>query len=113
MKQVAEDLPDRGGFGTFEKIVFDLHRRLLLELENLDQALEDEAATTQQRLKIYSGFFKMVQGVELMINGIKQQRERENEKQVEVVEFRRQLEEQIAKLIDEEAAIPFLGRTER
>ncbi|MEM7214851.1 MAG: hypothetical protein AAF423_04845 [Pseudomonadota bacterium] len=87
----------------FEETVVDLHRRLAEEMKQLDAALTDEDVTTEQRFRTFTGYFKMVQGVELMINGIRQQREQDREQGIELVEFRRQLEEQISRIVDAEA----------
>lgn len=86
----------------FESVVRDLQSRLFKEMQKLDEALSAEDVSTEQRFKTYTGYFKMVQGVEMMMNGIRQQREQDREHKVSVVEFRRQLEEQISKLVDEE-----------
>ena len=105
--------PDDPGFvDTFEAVIVNLRDRLLREVAKLDEALETESATTQQRFQTFTGYFKMVQGIELMLNGIRQQREQDRGKRIEVVEFRQQLEEQISRLVDQGTALPVSGETE-
>ncbi|MEM9277749.1 MAG: hypothetical protein AAGA76_04185 [Pseudomonadota bacterium] len=94
--------PQSGLAGMFESVVLDLQKRLACEMKNLDADLTGEGVTTEQRFKTFTGYFKMVQGVEMMIDGIRQQREQDREHGIEVVEFRRQLEEQISRLVDDE-----------
>ena len=86
----------------FEGALVDMHERLADEMKKLDRELTKEGVTTEQRFKTFTGYFKMVQGVELMMNGIRQQREQDREHGIEMVEFRRQLEEQISRLVDTE-----------
>ncbi|MEM9329969.1 MAG: hypothetical protein AAGA53_01510 [Pseudomonadota bacterium] len=111
MSEQSICVPRSGLVEMFERSLLDLQQRLGQEMQKLDENLTTEGATTEQRFKTFTGYFKMVQGVEMMINGIKQQREHDRGKQIEVVEFRRQLEEQISRLVDNEPEEPVSEQT--
>ena len=96
--------PPQSAADAVERVTHRLKERLLLELESLESELDSEAATKEQSFKVLSGFFKMVQSVDQMIDGFEQRREREREHEVDIVEFRRALEKQIARLIESEEA---------
>lgn len=94
-----------GTFDEFENIALILRNEIskdLKKVEGLDET------TSEQRLKTLIGFFKLLLSIEEYLKRKQQERENKSDKGVDVLEYRRQLEEQIAKLIDEnsEAAIP-------
>jgi len=108
------DDEDRSGDGThvLEPAILRLRARLLEELEQTETCEDFKSATTEQRMKTLTGIFKTLQGVEDMINRIRQESELDQKRGVDVVEFRRQLEEQIARLVEQESARPVSGGAE-
>ena len=83
-----------------EGIAFKFREMIIGELANLDAVEGDEPVSNEQRLKSYLGFFKLLQCLEEMIKRVQQERDKKSERGVDILEFRRQLEEQIAKLVD-------------
>lgn len=83
-----------------EEAAFELHDLLIREMRDLATTLGERNAGAQERVTAYAGFFKMLQGVESMTNGKRQQRETQTTNELEVVEFREQLEGAIARLVD-------------
>lgn len=83
-----------------ENITFKFRNIVIDELASLDTAKGEEFVTNEQRLKSYLGFFKLLQCLEEMIKRVQQERDAKSERGVDILEFRRQLEEQIAKLVD-------------
>lgn len=83
-----------------EDITFKFREMIIGELANLDAVEGDEPVSNEQRLKSYLGFFKLLQCLEEMIKRVQQERDKKSERGVDILEFRRQLEEQIAKLVD-------------
>lgn len=84
----------------FEDITFKFRNLVIDKLASLDTAEVDELIPNEQHLKSYLGFFKLLQCLEEMIKRVQQERDAESERGVDILEFRRQLEEQIAKLVD-------------
>lgn len=83
-----------------EDIAFRFRNLIIDKLASLDTADGDETVPNEQRLKSYLGFFKLLQCLEEMIKRVQQERDKKSERGVDILEFRRQLEEQIAKLVD-------------
>lgn len=90
-----------------EDIAFKFHKKIIEELASLDASNASENDTNEQRLKSYLGFFKLLQCLEEMIKRVQQERDKKSDRGVDILEFRQQLEEQIAKLVDikDEAAV--------
>ena len=84
----------------FEDITFKFRNLVIDKLASLDTAEVDELIPNEQHLKSYLGFFKLLQCLEEMIIRGQQERDAESERGVDILEFRRQLEEEIAKLVD-------------
>lgn len=95
--------------GELEKIAIRFRKLLLSQLANFE--LEENHADIQQeqKLKSYAGFFKLVQNLEEMINRIQIERDKKSSRGVDILEFRQQLEKQIAKLVDENSEKPVSG----
>ena len=91
---MAEDRSD------LEDITLKLRDKIIDELANLDTMNSGEDISNEQRLKSYLGFFKLLQCLEEMIKRVQQERDAKSERGVDILEFRRQLEEQIAELVD-------------
>ncbi len=83
-----------------EDITFKLRDKIIDELASLDTANNSEDVSDEQRLKSYLGFFKLLQCLEEMMKRVQQEREKKSDRGVDILEFRRQLEEQITKLVD-------------
>ena len=94
-----------GTFDEFENIALILRNEISKDLKKVEELDE---TTSEQRLKTLIGFFKLLQSIEDFLKRKQQERENKSDKGMDVLEYRRQLEEQIAKLIDEnsEAVIP-------
>jgi len=88
---------------VLEEIALKFRGMLSSEMISISGNLEEANASIEDRLKAYTGYFKILRDVELMIKGIRQQRDQQSGTELEVLEFRRQLEEQIARLVDKEA----------
>ena len=108
-----DDLRSGESTHVLEPAILRLRERLLGELEQTETCEEFQSATTDQRMKILNGIFKTLQGVEDMINRIKQENELDQKRGIDVVEFRRQLEEQIARLVEQESATALSGGAEQ
>ncbi len=104
---MVEDVPSNGG--ALAPVVLRLRDRLLGELERTETSEEFDGATSEQRMRILSGLFKALQGVEDMINRMKRDSDQDAQRGIDVVEFRRQLEEQIARLVEQETPHPVSG----
>lgn len=91
-----------------ERVVVRLKQRLLDELTGIEDRLDSGEESPEQHLKMLTGFFKMIQGVDQMVDGIEQRQEEQREQAVDIVEFREELEAQIARLVDaeNEAGLP-------
>ena len=83
-----------------EDITFKFRNKIIDELASLDTLNTKEDISNEQRLKSYLGFFKLLQCLEEMIKRVQQERDKKSDRGVDILEFRRQLEEQIAKLVD-------------
>lgn len=83
-----------------EEIIIKFRDKLLDKVAKFEDVEADEALSTEQQLKSYIGFFKLLQSLEDMIKRVQQEREKKSERGVDILEFRRELEEQIAKLVD-------------
>lgn len=83
-----------------EDIVFKFRNKIIEQLASIDTLDGDENVPNEQRLKSYLGFFKLLQCLEEMIKRVQQERDKKSERGVDILEFRQQLEEQIAKLVD-------------
>ena len=105
----------RSGDGThvLEPAILRLRTRLLEELEQTETCEDFKSGSADQRMKTLTGIFKTLQGVEDMINRIRQENELDQKRGIDVVEFRRQLEEQIARLVEQESAQTVSGGIER
>jgi len=77
------------------------------ELVGLEQVNSSEEISNEQRLKSYLGFFKLLQCLEEMMKRVQQERDKKSDRGVDILEFRRQLEEQIAKFVDKENEATF------
>ncbi|MEO0329407.1 MAG: hypothetical protein AAF217_12510 [Pseudomonadota bacterium] len=86
-----------------EKVTVRLKERILVELAGLENELDTGEGTTEHHLKMLTGFFKMVQGVDQMIDGIQQRHDRDQDDEIDIMEFRRELETQIARLVEAES----------
>ncbi len=95
-----------------ESIVLDFRETLSKEIKKLGDDLEGNKSSASEQVKAFADFFKLIQGVEMISKGVRQQREQHSEKQLEVVEFRRELEAQIARLVDAETSLPVSGRAD-
>lgn len=83
-----------------EDIAVKFRNKIIDELDALDKSNADEEVSNEQRLKSYLGFFKLLQCLEEMIKRVQKERDKKSDKGVDILEFRQQLEEQIAKLVD-------------
>ncbi len=92
-----------------EKIATKLKNIICAELSNMETHIEVETTSTEQKLKAYTGFFKLVQNLEEMIKRIQTDRDKKSNRGVDILEFRKQLEKQIAKLVDEKTEKPIPG----
>ena len=95
--------PIKDNPNQFEEIVTKLQNMVLAELKEIEAAkITDTAtpATTEQKLKTYTGFFKLVQLLEETTQEIKQKRDKKSDRGIDILEFRKQLEKQITKLVD-------------
>ena len=106
---MTEEKSHLEGSALFEETLVELRQRMAEELGRLDSDEELQLATSEKRLKYLSGYFKTLQGVEDMVNRLWDKRGEEESKGISVVEFRRQLEEQIERLIQAEAAQSISG----
>ena len=77
------------------------------ELVGLEQVNSSEEISNEQRLKSYLGFFTLLQCLEEMMKRVQQERDKKSDRGVDILEFRRQLEEQIAKFVDKENEATF------
>ena len=93
-----------------ESLVLDFRDTLSKEITDLGQDMEQKKISAVESIKALTDLFKLIQGVELISKGVRQQREQQSEKQLEVVEFRRELEAQIARLVDAETPLSVSGR---
>ena len=82
-----------------EEIAIKFRDKILDELSKLDVTCSSETLTSEQQLKSYTGYFKLLQNLEEMIKRVQQERDKKSDRGVDILEFRRQLEEQIAKLV--------------
>ncbi len=83
-----------------EEIAIKFRNKLLDKVSKFEDVEADEAISSEQQLKSYMGFFKLLQSLEEMIKRVQQEREKKSDRGVDILEFRRELEEQIAKLVD-------------
>ena len=97
MSQLDEDAS-----GQMEDIVMKLRNSVLSELDILTTDKDQEKTSSEQRLKLLTGFFKLLQGLEEMVEQKQQERDKSSDRGVDILEYRRQLEEQIARLVDRE-----------
>ncbi|MDJ0613797.1 MAG: hypothetical protein QNJ29_08965 [Rhizobiaceae bacterium] len=113
LDQILNDDGHSGSSGhALEPTILRLRERLLVELEQTETSDEFKSAPVEQRMKMLGGIFKTLQGVEDMINRIKQDNDLEQKRGIDVVEFRRQLEEQIARLVEQENSQTVSGETQ-
>ena len=99
MSASSKDNPNQ-----FEKIITKLQNMILAELKEIEEAkiTDSETPTTiEQKLKTYTGFFKLVHLLEETTQQIKQERDKKSDRGIDILEFRKQLEKQIAKLVDD------------
>lgn len=89
---------------TFEKIVSRFNKVLLSMITSFEVQEEPSEITTEKQLKELAALFKLLQGVEGMLKQIQENRDRRRESGIDALEFRRKLEEQIEKLVNEEAS---------
>lgn len=89
-------------FNQLEKIAIKFRDKILNELSKIDELDTSDSGSTETQLKSYNGFFKLLQSLEEMIKKIEQERDKKSERGVDILEFRRKLEEQIANLVDAE-----------
>ncbi|MEL7428749.1 MAG: hypothetical protein AAFN43_01995 [Pseudomonadota bacterium] len=101
-----------GGGHALQPVILRLRDRLVAELEETENSKAFRDATADQRMKTLTGFFKALQGVEDMINRMERESELDEKRGIDVVEFRRQLEEHIARLVEQEGAKPVSGGVE-
>ena len=114
MKSGENVLPskaDASSGSVLEPVVTRLRDRLIAELEAAEHSEAFKKASPDQRLKTLSGIFKTLEGVEEMMKRIQQEQELNERRGIDVVEFRRQLEKQIARLVQQESEKPIPGRT--
>ncbi len=104
--------PSGGQARALESAVLRLRTRLMGELEKTETEEDFLTASSEYRMKVLSGIFKALQGVEDMINRIKRDSDSDAQRGIDVVEFRRQLEEQIARLVEKEAEATVSGGVE-
>lgn len=97
---------------TLEEIVLRLRERLLQELVRTEGCEEFRSAGSEQRMRILTGIFKALQGVEEMMARINRDGNAKSANGLDVVEFRRQLEKQIARLVEQEASETVFGKPE-
>lgn len=90
-----------------EDITIKFHNKIMDELVGLEQVNSSEEISNEQRLKSYLGFFKLLQCLEEMMKRVQQERDKKSDRGVDILEFRRQLEEQIAKFVDKENEATF------
>ena len=95
-----------------EETVLSFRDALGDELQALASQLGERDGNTKERVAAYASLFKMLQGVELMTNGIRQQQEAHVEHEREMVEFRRELEAAIASLVDASSATDVPGEAQ-
>ena len=95
-----------------EPVILRLQERLLSELRDTEDDPAFSEEPLEKRTRVLTNIVKALQGVEDMINRIKKDRERDAERGIDVVEYRRQLEEAIAGLVDGETAPPVSGGAE-
>lgn len=86
-----------------EAIAHRLKHQILKDLEKLETMSEPDEISGEHRLKCLTGIFKLLQTVEEMIKRSRDERERKQDRGVDILEFRKQLEKQIAKLVDKKA----------
>ncbi len=96
MYKAVEGIPDQ-----FETIAVKLRDKVLSDLSILEASMGDTDEVNEQRLKSLTGFFKLLQSIEEMIKRIQQERDKKTDRGVDILEFRQQLEKQIAKLVDD------------
>lgn len=96
MSQSIGDSPTQ-----LEGIAIKIQEQILTDLETLQNSKEPNELSGEQRLKSLTGFFKLLQSVEEMIKRIQQERDKKSNRGVDILEFRKQLEKQITKLVDE------------
>lgn len=94
--------PDEDTAGPREDIVIKLRNSVLSELDFLTTDKDQEKTSSEQRLKLLTGFFKLLQALEEKLEQKKEERDKKPDRGVDILEFRRQLEEQIARLVDHE-----------
>jgi hypothetical protein len=97
--------------GELEKIAMRFRNLLFSQLAGFEHEKNSDTKTEEQKLKSYAGFFKLVQSLEEMINRIQIERDKKSSRGVDILEFRQQLEKQIAKLVDENSEKPVSGRS--
>ena len=90
-----------------EDITIKFHNKIMDELVGLEQVNSSEEISNEQRLKSYLGFFKLLQCLEEMMKRVQQERDKKSDRGVDILEFRRQLEEQIDKFVDKENEATF------
>lgn len=92
---------------NLEALATKLRGKIFHELSRMDSSNELDESSLQDRLKSYTGFFKLLQNLEEMIKRIEHERDKKLDRGVDILEFRRQLEEQIARLVEQsdEAAV--------
>lgn len=90
------DTPDQ-----VEMIAKRLKDQIIVDLEKLEAMQEPDEISGEQRLKCLTGFFKLLQTVEEMIKRNQHERDKKLERGVDILEFRKQLEKQIATIVDE------------
>jgi len=107
MKRAAANSSD-----VFDDMAFRLRDRVTNEFERLDEGLDGGSADAEKRMKLLSGFFRLLQGVEEMVGRIEQRRHEKRNRSSDLVELRRELEKRIDALVQGQTDTPVSGGTE-
>ncbi len=81
-----------------------LSDRILDELAKIEITLAEQGDTVEGRVKLLLDHFKLVQNVADIMDRLKKKHDETANRGRDIVEFRRELEAQIARLVDEEAS---------
>ena len=98
MDQTVEDASNQ-----FETFTIRLRDKILSDISELETSMGVGEGDSEQRLKSLTGFFKLLQSVEEMIKRIQQERDKKSDRGVDILEFRKELEKKISKLVDNKA----------
>ncbi len=97
---------------VLERLTTRLWERLLTELDRTEECEEFQNASPENRVRVLTGIFKALQGVEQTMMRMGRDSKDRSDGGINVVEFRRQLEEQIARLVEQEASEAVSGEAE-